>query len=152
MAVDIAKLKIESTAFRNMAAIPKKYTCEGEDLSPPLTLSGIPSNARSVAIIVDDPDAPMGVFVHWVAWNLDPKVTHLDEGAKVPNEGVNGFRQNRYRGPCPPPGKPHRYFFKVYALDTSLNLPARATKTELLNAMNGHIVAQGELVGTFERK
>lgn len=144
-------LKIESSAFKNKEKIPAKYTCEGKDLSPPLQIGNIPQKAKSLAIIVDDPDAPSGTFDHWVAWNLPPTTKELAEGASVPSEGVNGFGANRYRGPCPPPGKPHRYFFKVYALDTMLELEAGSPKAALENAMKGHILSQGELVGLYQR-
>lgn len=144
-------LKIESPAFKNKEKIPAKYTCEGEDHSPPLLIGNIPAKAKSIAIIIDDPDAPMGTFDHWVAWNLPSATTELAEGASAPSEGVNGFGATRYRGPCPPRGKPHRYFFKVYALDTMLDLAAGSTKAALENAMKGHILSQGELIGLYQR-
>lgn len=144
-------LQIESSAFTNKEKIPSKYTCEGEDLSPPLKFSGIPSKTKSLSLIVDDPDAPMGTFDHWIAWNLSPSTAELEEGASVPNEGTNGFGDDRYRGPCPPRGKPHRYFFKLYALDSTLTLKDGSTKAALLKAMEGHILEQAELVGTYQR-
>lgn len=144
-------LKIESSAFKNKEKIPAKYSCEGEDLSPPLLFSNIPTKAKSLALIVDDPDAPTGTFDHWIVWNLPPATTELAEGASVPSEGVNGFGATRYRGPCPPRGKPHRYFFKLYALDTTLDLAAGSTKAALENAMKGHILSEAELVGLYQR-
>lgn len=144
-------LKIESPAFKDQEKIPSKYTCEGEDLSPPLHFINIPTKAKSLALIVDDPDAPMGTFDHWIAWNLPPTTTELKEGAAVPLEGVNGFGATRYRGPCPPRGKPHRYFFKLYALDTLLDLEAGSTKSGLEQAMEGHILSKAELVGLYQR-
>jgi len=151
MADDIPKLVVESSAFKHNEPIPKKYTCEGKDISPPLKISNTPIPLVTFAIIVDDPDAPLGDFVHWVAWNINDKETSIKEGAEVPIQGRNDFGENKYRGPCPPPGKPHRYAFKVYALDAILVIPEGSTKHQLLEAMEGHIRAQGELIGTFER-
>lgn len=145
-------MQIESSAFANKEKIPSTYTCEGQDISPPLKFSGIPAKAKSLALIVDDPDAPSGTFDHWIAWNLPATTTELKEGASFPNEGSNGFGATRYRGPCPPRGKPHRYFFKLYALDTMLDLENGSTKDGLLNAMKGHILKQAELVGTYQRQ
>lgn len=145
------KMKLSSTAFQEGAPIPKKYTCSGDNVSPPLTISAIPEGAKSLALIVDDPDAPMGTYVHWVAWNIKADAKELVEGAKLSHQGKNGYAVNEYRGPCPPPGKPHRYFFKLYALDTLLSLSQGAQKSELLKAMEGHIIAKTELMGTFQR-
>jgi len=147
----ILKLTISSTAFEYDAPIPEKYTKLGKDVSPPLTISGTPKYVTSLAIIVDDPDAPLGDFVHWVAWNLDPDLKELKEGSVVPEQGLNDFGGETYQGPYPPAGKPHHYHFKVYALKVRLNLPKKSGKKELLAAMEGSILAQGELVGTFER-
>lgn len=144
-------MKVESSAFVHGQVIPKKYTCMGQDLSPPLKISQAPKETHSFVIIVDDPDAPMGTFDHWLAWNIPSSMTTLAEGAHVPSQGTNGFRDTKYRGPCPPPGKPHRYFFKVYALDTELSLPNGSGKRELESAMEGHIIAKTELVGLFQR-
>lgn len=145
-------MNIVSPAFKNMQPIPRKYTCEGSDISPPLSFSQIPSEAKSLALIVDDPDAPKGTFDHWIAWNI-PTTTHsLSEGARVPNEGRNGFGVSHYRGPCPPPGSPHRYFFKIYALDIMLDLPQGSTKDSLEQAMQNHIIGRGELIGTYQRQ
>lgn len=144
-------MEISSPAFEESQPIPSHYTCEGEDVSPPLLFHDIPDGTKSLALIVDDPDAPMGTFDHWIAWNLSPDQTSLQEGADVPIEGINDFRETRYRGPCPPPGAPHRYFFKVYALDDTLDLPAGITKEQLIEAMEGHILGQAELIGTYQR-
>jgi Raf kinase inhibitor-like YbhB/YbcL family protein len=145
-------MKIESSAFQNQQPIPRKYTCEGTDVSPPLTFSGIPAGTQSLALIVDDPDAPMGTFDHWIVWDIPANSTALAEGARVPKQGTNHFREKRYRGPCPPPGKPHRYFFKLYALDTMLDLEEGASKEELEASIKGHILGKAELIGTYQRK
>jgi Raf kinase inhibitor-like YbhB/YbcL family protein len=151
-------IQITSTAFTEGKPIPKKYTCDAEDASPPLAWSGVPSEAKSLALIVDDPDAPVGTWVHWVLYNLPPSLNVLKEGlAKTPTleglgtQGTNDFRKTGYGGPCPPRGKPHRYFFKLYALDTSLSLQPGASKADLEKAMRGHILAQGQLIGTYSR-
>jgi Raf kinase inhibitor-like YbhB/YbcL family protein len=145
-------MKIKSSAFEHQGSIPAKYTCEGDDISPPLTFSGIPAEAESLVLILDDPDAPMGTFDHWLVWNLPPKQHHLSEGAKnLPVLGRNDFEELRYRGPCPPPGKPHRYFFKLYALDIQLDLPEGSSKDEVEEAMKGHILDKAELIGIYQR-
>ena len=150
-----------SSVFGNGEFIPSKYTCEGQDISPPLKLEGISGNARSIAIIVDDPDAPIGTFVHWVAWNIPP-VGEIPEGIpKSGNissplkmvQGRNDFGRIGYNGPCPPRGHGvHHYHFKVYVLDTELNLRPGASKRDLERAMEGHIIQKGELIGLYERK
>lgn len=152
------ELTVLSAAFAMGAAIPPKYTCMGEDVSPPLSWSQVPEGTQSIAIISDDPDAPGGDWVHWLIWNLPPDTRELKEGvpraARLENGAVQGttdWGQPGYRGPCPPSGT-HRYFFKVYALDTKLNLPPSARKRDLLKAMEGHILAQGQLMGTFRRR
>ncbi len=144
-------MKIESSVFTNGKPIPPKHTCQGKDVSPPLTFSNIPKEARSLALIMDDPDAPHGTFDHWIAWNIPANTTALSEGVTLAHQGTNHFQEARYRGPCPPPGKPHRYFFKLYALDTTLNLPNGSTKEAVEAAMEGHILAKAELVGLFQR-
>jgi Raf kinase inhibitor-like YbhB/YbcL family protein len=151
-------LKLTSTAFENGQPIPARYTGEGADMSPPLQRSGAPQGTKSLALICDDPDAPAGTWVHWVLWNLPAATKQLDEHvaktATLPNgacQGSNDFPGIGYDGPMPPPGKPHRYFFKLYALDTTLSLKAGATKQDLLDAMKGHIVAEGQLMGTYHR-
>lgn len=144
-------MKATSPAFEQYHTIPKRYTCDGEDLSPPLAFQDMPKNVRSFALIVEDPDAPKGTFDHWIAWNIAAETTVLAEGIKAPQEGLNSYGSHGYRGPCPPPGKPHRYFFKVFALDTVLELPETSGKSALLKAMQGHILAETELVGTYGR-
>jgi len=142
------KLTITSV-FKNGDRIPDKYTCKGEDVSPPLSITGFSKDAKSLAIIMDDPDAPGGTFLHWVLWGLPPKTSIL-EGTQEGDGGMTDFGNSGYGGPCPPPGKPHRYFFRVYALDSVPEL-ASATRKGLEAAMKGHILAQGELMGTYSR-
>ena len=151
-------IQITSPVFIEGNPIPRKYTCDAEDASPPLAWSGVPAGAKSLALIVDDPDAPVGTWVHWVFYNLPPTLTELKEAiAKTPTveglgvQGNNDFRKTGYGGPCPPRGKPHRYFFKLYALDTSLSLQPSASKADLEKAMRGHILAQGQFIGTYSR-
>lgn len=151
-------MQIKSSAFENNGVIPKKYTCDGADVSPPLTWTKAPAGTKSIALICDDPDAPMGTWVHWVLYGLSPDTTSLSENVPKEKEVLNGakqgitdFRRIGYGGPCPPRGPAHRYFFKVYALDVELNLPSGATKKDLEKAMKGHILAQGELVGKYGR-
>lgn len=150
-------LKVTSTAFEEGGMIPAKYTADGQDISPPLAWSQVPEGTRSVAIINDDPDAPMGTWVHWLVWNIPPDVTSLDENvppdkvlANGACQGTTDFRRVGYGGPAPPSGV-HRYFFKVYALDTVLNLPPATVKSQLEAAMKDHILAQGQLVGKYTR-
>jgi len=150
-------MKISSPAFEHNGAIPSKYTCDGEDVSPPLVFEGIPENAASLALIADDPDAPMGTWVHWVIYNIPPTSggltenfpsdSKLDDGSL---QGMTDFRRVGYGGPCPPSGA-HRYFFKLYALDKKLDLPAGATKQQVETAMKGHIIAQDQLIGIYKR-
>jgi Raf kinase inhibitor-like YbhB/YbcL family protein len=148
----MADFAIESDAFEHAQPIPAKYTCDGEDLAPPLRWVDVPDGARSLALLVDDPDAPRGVFTHWIAWGLDPSAGGLNEGEHAPVEGRNGFGTNGYRGPCPPPGHGrHRYVFRLYALDAELELAAGADKDELERAIDGHVLTTAELVGTYER-
>jgi Raf kinase inhibitor-like YbhB/YbcL family protein len=148
----MADFAIESDAFEHAQPIPAKYTCDGEDLAPPLRWVDVPDGARSLALLVDDPDAPRGVFTHWIAWRLDPSAGGLNEGEHAPAEGRNGFGTNGYRGPCPPPGHGrHRYVFRLYALDAELELAAGADKDELERAIDGHVLTTAELVGTYER-
>jgi Raf kinase inhibitor-like YbhB/YbcL family protein len=144
-------MKIESSAFANKDPIPKQYTCDGVDVSPPLQVSAVPPQTKSLVLIVDDPDAPHGTFDHWIVWNLPPDTKTLTEGGAVPREGINGFQDTRYRGPCPPKGKPHRYFFKLYALDKMLTLEEGSPKQAVEQAMQGHVLEQAELVGVYGR-
>ncbi len=151
-------LMIRSTAFQHMGAIPTQFTCEGTDKSPPLSWSGVPSAAKSLALIVDDPDAPdpkapKMVYVHWVVYNIPAADGSIGEGATLPSDvvqGINDWNREGYGGPCPPIGR-HRYFFKLYALNTTLSDLGAATKPELEAAMQGHIIDQTELIGTYEK-
>lgn len=149
---------IKSEAFSDKGEIPVKYTCKGMDITPPLSWSGTPAGTKSYAIIADDPDAPMGTWVHWVMWNIPAEAKGLPENlsksTKLPDgsmQGVTDFKRNGYGGPCPPSGT-HRYFFKLYALDTLLNLQSSADKTTLEAAMEGHILAKATLMGIFSKK
>lgn len=146
-------MKITSTSFKNNTNIPSQYTCDGSDINPPLKFSEIPPKAKSLALISDDPDAPMGTWVHWTLWNIDPKTKEITENS-VPVGAVQGttsFGEAKYGGPCPPSGI-HHYYFKLYALDTKLNLPTSFKKEDLEKAINGHILAKAELVGLYSRK
>lgn len=145
-------MTIESSAFRNNELIPSKYTCDGDNINPPLDIKGAPKGTKSLVFIVDDPDAPGGTWVHWTVWNISPDTAEIAEGSS-PVEGVEGetdFGRPGYGGPCPPSGA-HRYFFKVYALDGSLNLSPQARKPALERAMAGHILDKAELIGLYRR-
>jgi Raf kinase inhibitor-like YbhB/YbcL family protein len=145
-----AKMKI-SSAFQEGATIPSKFTCDGADASPPLQIADIPSGAKSLALIVDDPDAPSGLFTHWLVWNLSPQTSTVAEGSAPKGvHGTNDFGKSGYGGPCPPSGT-HRYYFKIFALDRELDLSSGAKRTQLDAAMKGHVVAQGELMGRYSR-
>lgn len=144
-------MQLESSAFKNGQPIPSKYTCKGEDVSPALEIKSPPSQTESFALIVDDPDAPGGTFDHWIVWNISKNTKTLQEGVKMAHQGTNHFQELRYRGPCPPPGKPHRYYFKLYALDTVLELSEGISKEDLEEAMTGHILEKAQLMGTFNR-
>lgn len=154
----MAQIRITSAAFQEGGMIPKQYTCEGANISPPLAWDSIPAGTKSLALICDDPDAPTKTWTHWLLFNLPAGAKELPE--KVPPQeklagggvqGMNDFRKIGYGGPCPPPGSPHRYYFKLYALDTDLALNAGATKEQLLKGMEGHIVAEGQLLGKYQR-
>lgn len=146
-------MKLSSGTFRDGGTIPTEHTCDGADRSPPLAWSGTPAEARSLALICDDPDAPGKTWVHWVLFNIPPTVTALREGDfGGALQGMTDFRRVGYGGPCPPPGKPHRYFFKLYALDAHLPLKAGATKADVERAMQGHVLAEAQLMGTFSRR
>ncbi len=155
---NISNISISAEAFKDGGNIPAVYTCDGRNISPALTWSGIPAGTKSIALIVDDPDASRGTFVHWVLFNIPPDARGLPEAVPENQTLKDGSRQGNtsygeagYGGPCPPPGKPHRYYFKVYALDTKLDLPAGATKADVEKAMDGHILAKGELIGKYGR-
>lgn len=146
-------MKIASEAFQNNSKIPSKYTCDGENVNPPLSFSDIPSNAKSLVLIVDDPDAPSKVWVHWVLYNINPKVSEI-KGNSIPQDvtsGITDFGNTDYGGPCPPSGT-HRYFFKLYALDVSLNLKEGATKQQVEKAMQTHILSSSEIIGIYGRQ
>jgi Raf kinase inhibitor-like YbhB/YbcL family protein len=153
------RMQLTSTAFTEGAAIPAKHTCDARNVSPPLKWTGVPAGAKSLVLIADDPDAPSGTWVHWVLYDLPATATELGEdvpkgqyvtgGAK---QGLNDFRHLGYGGPCPPPGKPHRYFFKLYALDTVLDLKPGLTKKDIEKAMEGHILDRAQLMGNYQRK
>ena len=151
-------LELESASFKNRAFIPEKYTCDSSDISPQLRWSDAPPATKSFAIICDDPDAPIGTWVHWVIFNIPAKKNSLRENISkvsiLPNgmiQGINSFGSFGYRGPCPPSGKPHRYFFKLYALDTILTLSKNPDKNELLKAMDGHILSTTQIHGLYKR-
>ena len=147
------KLHLTSQAFTHNGMIPPEYTCDGTDGNPPLTIRGVPAKSRSLALIVDDPDAPRGTWVHWVVWNIGPDTTEIPANS-VPRgalQGTNDFGKQSYGGHCPPSGT-HRYFFKLYALDISLSLKTGATKVQLEDAMKGHILEKVELLGLYRRR
>lgn len=151
--------QITTSAFSTGGTIPNNYTCDGPDLSPPLSWKDPPLGTQGFALIADDPDAPAGTWVHWVIYNIPASAKELREGVQkaeqLPDgtlQGRNDFRKIGYNGPCPPPGKPHRYFFKLYALDTKLNLKPGATKAEVESAIKGHTLGQTELMGKYGRK
>ena len=156
--VSLMAFQLSSPAFQPNADIPKKFTCDGPDVSPALRWADPPAGTQALALICDDPDAPVGTWVHWVLYDLPPTERELPEGVQKDETLTNGARQGRndfrrigYGGPCPPPGPAHRYFFKLYALGAKTNLKPGATKAELLKAMEGHILAQTELVGKYKR-
>ena len=144
-------LAISSSEFINNEPIPTLYTCLGEDINPPLTISGIPPQTQSLVLIVDDPDAPMGIWVHWVVFNIPPAQFGIPAGTSPGMQGANDFGRNAYGGPCPPNGT-HRYFFKLYALDSVLDLNEGATKDEVEKAMEGHIIGQAQLIGLYNKR
>ena len=147
------KMKIASAAFANNSKIPSKYTCDGENVNPPFEFIDIPKKAKSLALIVDDPDAPSRVWVHWVVYNINPTTTKVDENSVLQDgiEGMTDFGKPGYGGPCPPSGT-HRYFFKLYALDITLDLPPNATREMLEKTMQGHIIDKAELIGLYSRE
>jgi len=147
------EFRLSSPAFGEQQRIPEKYTCEGEDVSPPLRIENVPQGAKSLALVLEDPDAPHGTFIHWTLWNVNPRMTSLEEKAE-PRESVcgkNSWGHNRYGGPCPPSGT-HHYQFRLYALDTGLELPGGATRDQLEDAMDGHILGIARLTGLYAKK
>jgi len=150
-------IQVESSAFTEGSMIPVKYTCDGEDVSPPLRWGNLPISTKSIALISDDPDAPVGTWVHWVLYNLPPDVRDLPENIPPKKtlengavHGTNDFKRLGYGGPCPPGGT-HRYFFKIYALDTKIDLAPGASKAQLVKAMEGHVLESGQLMGKYKR-
>jgi hypothetical protein len=142
-------MKIESPEFKHNSSIPSKFTCEGQDINPVLTIEGVPVGTKSLALIMDDPDAPMGTWVHWVVFNI-PIVSRIEENSVPGTQGMNTVRKLEYHGPCPPSGT-HRYFFKLYALDSELKLQEGSSKGALEKAMQGHILEQAELIGLYKK-
>jgi Raf kinase inhibitor-like YbhB/YbcL family protein len=161
LALELPKtnMQLTSPVFEPGGSIPARYTCDDRDVSPPLKWSGAPAGVKSFALLADDPDAPVGTWVHWVLYDLPPDTTELSENvpktqsiAGDARQGINDFRRIGYGGPCPPPGKPHRYFFRLYALDVRLGLKPGATRKEVERAMEKHIVGRAELMGTYQRR
>ena len=153
-----SRMEMKSSAFTEGTNIPRKYTCDAEDLSPQLRWDKVPAGTEAFALIVDDPDAPAGTWVHWVIYDLAADTKELAEGVAKNDtvehgakQGMNDFRRVGYYGPCPPPGSPHRYFFKLYALDTLTNLAPQATKQRLLDAIKGHVLGEAQLMGRYGR-
>ena len=145
-------MKLTSPDFMHNGNIPPEFTCDGSDVSPTLIIGDVPKNSKSLALVMDDPDAPIGTFVHWVVWNMPPDTKEVRKGSEPKGaQGKTGFGNAGYGGPCPPFGT-HRYFFKLYALDAELSLPKGSLKKELENAMEGHIIAKAELVGNYRRR
>ncbi len=151
-AAGAARMKITSSAFQHGGNIPSKFSCDGPNTSPPLQISDVPSEAKSVVLIVDDPDAPSGLFTHWAVWNISPQTSTIGEGSTPKGvHGTNDFGKSGYGAPCPPSGT-HRYYFKIFALDRELDLAVGAKRSQLDAAMKGHVIAQGELMGRYSRK
>jgi Raf kinase inhibitor-like YbhB/YbcL family protein len=146
-------MKISSPAFENNSKIPEKYTCDGENINPPLKIEGVPKEAKSLVLSVDDPDAPMGTFLHWLVWNIPPETNFIEENSLPEGavQGKNDFGKENYGGPCPPFGT-HRYFFKLYALDKILNLPTGSNLKEVEKEMEGHILDKAQLIGLYQKK
>jgi len=145
-------INITSPAFKNGGTIPSKYTCDGENINPPILIDGVSESTKSLVLIVDDPDAPVGTFNHWLIWNIDPKTNEIKENSRPPEAitGTNSAGLLKYTGPCPPSGT-HRYFFKIYALDTILGLSGAAAKQDVEGAMKNHIIDSGELMAKYSR-
>lgn len=144
---------LTSPAFQNSGSIPQKFTCDGGDINPELQIGNVPGTAKSLALIMDDPDAPAGTWTHWTVWNIDPKTTVIKEESVPPRavEGMTSFGRIGYGGPCPPPGKPHRYFFKLYALGAILDLPSGTPLADLEAEIQKYMVARAELIGLYGR-
>lgn len=146
---DFKVLSVSSKVFHDNGSIPRRYTCEGENINPPLDIAAIPKEAKSLVLIVEDRDAPSGNWLHWLVWNI-PITHHIHQDEVPGDQGLNDFGQNMYGGPCPPSGT-HRYFFKMYALDTLLDLPEGSKRSDLEGAMRDHVIAFGELTGIYKR-
>ncbi len=152
-------IQLTSSAFQESKPIPVRYTCDGDDVSPPLHWSNLPSRTQSIALLCEDPDSPSGLFTHWILYGLPAETTELSEGVPaeetLPNgakQGTNSAHSIGYHGPCPPPGKPHRYVFRIYALDANLPAQTGVSRADLLRAIEGHVLAEGQLMGTYARK
>jgi hypothetical protein len=146
------EFRISGSVFKNGGEIPKKYTCDGENVNPPLQFENVPAKAKSLALVFDDMDAPRGSYVHWILWNIHPNTKEIKENS-VPEgavEGMNDFKRHHYGGPCPP-RRAHKYVFKIYALDSPLHLNPNSTKTDLEKTMEGHVLAQTQLMGVYKR-
>lgn len=150
MDTKVTSILVTTDAFTHQGFIPSRFTCEGENINPPIEISNIPEETKSIAIIMEDPDAPHGTFDHWVAWNIKPN-TKITEGNVPGVSGTNSFGKKGYGGPCPPAGR-HRYYIKVYALDTTLDLPESSGKKQLQAAIKGHVLGHGELMGHYEKQ
>src|SRR5438874_13689102 len=148
-----SSVSVATSAFQAGGDIPAEFTCNGANVNPELKINGVPNEAKSLVLIVDDPDAPRGLFTHWIVWNIDPKATDIAENSAPAGgiQGTNDFGKRNYGGPCPPSGT-HRYFFKIFALDTKLELKPSAPRTELDAAIRGHVLAQGELMARYSHK
>jgi Raf kinase inhibitor-like YbhB/YbcL family protein len=145
----VSKLTITSSAFTDGGLVPSQYTCEGKDINPPLQIGTIPDTAKCLALIMEDPDAPKGIFTHWVMWNI-PITNNIEENSAPGVQGTNSFGKQQYNGPCPPKGI-HRYFFSIYALSEELNIPEGAGKEDLITAMKDYVIATGEVIGRYEK-
>ena len=144
-------MKVFSSAFENEGKIPSEFTCDGQDISPPLSITDVPKEAKTISIVMDDPDAPMGTFTHWIVWNIPSLKTQFAKGEKLDfGQGRTSFGMTEYGGPCPPSGI-HRYFFKIYALDTKLDLKQGSSVKDLEKAMSGHVLAESVLMGKYSR-
>jgi Raf kinase inhibitor-like YbhB/YbcL family protein len=143
---------LSSSAFEDHGTIPSQYNCDGNDISPSLTITNVPTNAKALALIVDDIDAPRGIFTHWIVWNMSPDTSQLSAGQNINSpQGITSAGKSGYHGPCPPSGPAHRYYFKLYAMDSLLNLNENATKSDLEQSMNDHVLAQAVLIGKYSR-
>jgi Raf kinase inhibitor-like YbhB/YbcL family protein len=149
MTILSGNLTVKSPAFADGSMIPARFTCAGNDINPEIDISDVPASAKSLVLIVDDPDAPKGTFDHWIMWNI-PTAGKIAENSAPGKQGKNGMGENKYKGPCPPSGT-HHYHFKAYALDTMLNIPESSGKAEVMKAIEGHVVAKGELIGLFKK-